>query len=177
MKKLFAAICIVMLALTACSTSSMNTKADKSKAKGGGGADAAKVGQPVSIKGNDKGSKLQVVAQKVVVTKPTDQFSSVDKGKKLIAVQFTLTNTGSAPYADAPSNGAVVVDKKGQQYESDIFFDSIAAGQMLPSQVKLAPGNKALGFLTFQVPVKAKIAQVQFSMDSGFGDTAQWNVA
>ena len=180
MKRVFIALLIVLLGTlsTACEVSDINTTADSGSANGDDGGSGsggpAKVGQPVTISGNGDGSKLKVVALKVVDTKPTDQFLTVDQGKRLVAVQFRLTNTGSAPYDDAPSNGAKVIDAKGQQYESDPFFENIAAGQQLPTNVKLAPGNKALGFLAFQVPKKAKVAQVQFSMDSGFGDTAQW---
>lgn len=170
------AVGVALLISTGCAASTVTTTPDKAGAKGGSGAGAARVGQPVTIKGNDSGSKLQVTVKKVQDTRPADQFSTVDKGKRLVAVQFRLVNTGTATYSDAPSNGAKVVDKQGQQYEADIFFDKIAAGPMLPSSMKLAPKNKALGYLTFQVPKRSKIAQVQFSMDSGFGGTGQWKV-
>jgi hypothetical protein len=176
MKRIIAGLFAASLALTGCTATDVSTKADNSEAKGGSDAETAKVGQPITIKGNEDGSKLQVTVKKIQNARPTDQFSTVDKGKRLVAVRFRLVNTGTAPYDDAPSNGAKVVDKSGQQYESDIFFDNISAGEMLPSSVKLAPKNKALGYITFQVPKRAKITQVQFSMDSGFGGTAQWNV-
>lgn len=135
----------------------------------------ARVGQPVTIEGNDDGSKIQVTALKVVNTKPTDQLLTVDQGKRLLAVQFKLVNTGTAPYADAPGNGAKVVDAQGQQYAAAIMFFDIGAGPMLPASMKIAPGHRALGYLAFQVPKSAKVSQVQFAMDSGFGETAQWN--
>ncbi len=164
---------VLGLVLAACTTGAVSTKSDTSKK--GSGDTAARVGQPITIKGNNDGSKLQVTVMKVVSTKPTDQFSTVDKGKRLVAVQFKLLNTGTATYDDAPSNGAKVVDAKGQQYEADFVFDKISAGEILPTSIKLAPKNRALGFLVFQIPTKAKIKQIQFSMDSGFGGTAQWN--
>ncbi|WP_310964552.1 DUF4352 domain-containing protein [Nocardioides terrisoli] len=167
------AVAAIAIALSGCAATDVNTKADNAK---GGKAASARVGQPVTVKGNDDGSKLQVTAKRVTNTSSSDQFVKPDKGKRLVAVQFVLKNTGTAAYDDAPSNGAKVVDKAGQQYEADAFFDQVAAGQQLPTSVKLAPGNRALGYLVFQVPVRARIAQVQFSMDSGFGQTAQWNV-
>jgi hypothetical protein len=171
---LVATLAVVVIAVTGCTATEVNTNPDTAAAKGK--ASSARIGQPVTIKGNGNGSKLQVTARRVVDTRSTDRFSTVDKGKRLVAVQFRLVNTGTATYDDAPSNGAAVIDRAGRQYEADAFVGSIAAGQEFPTAMKLAPGNKALGYLVFQVPVKAKVAQVQFSMDSGFGQTAQWNV-
>lgn len=174
MKRVIAALFVGVFGLSACA-STVNTKADDSQAKGGSGS-SAKIGQPVTIKGNDDGSKLQVIAKKVVKTRSTDGFTKADPGKRIVAVQFSMVNTGKVAYNDAPCNGAKVVDGKGQQFDCDIMFQKIGAGSILPANTKLAPGNKALGFLTFQIPMKSKVKQVQFSMDSGFADTAQWNV-
>lgn len=45
------------------------------------------------------------------------------------------------------------------------------------SGVKLTSGDKALGYIAFQVPKASKIAKVQFSMDSGFADeTGEWQL-
>lgn len=177
MKCIVAALVVVALVLTGCTASDVNTQPDLSEAEASGATEGAEVGQPITISGNEDGSKIQVTVKKVVMrTRPTDQFFQVDEGKRLVAVQFRLVNTGTVRYWDAPSNGAKVVDKDGQQFESDIFFHEISAGPMLPASVKLAPRNKALGYIAFQVPRNAKITQIQFSMDSGFGDTAQWNV-
>ncbi len=179
MKRTTVALLLLVLGLVAgCGASNVNTQPDKSAAKGGSDSSSAKVGQPITIKGSADGSQLQVTVIKVVKTRPTDQFSKVDKGQGLIAVQFKMVNTGTTAYNDAPSNGAVVVDARGQQYDGDagILFQKVSAGVLLPTLVKLAPNNKALGYLVFQVPLKAHIRQIQFAMDSGFGDTAQWNV-
>jgi hypothetical protein len=167
------AIAMVAVALAGCAATDVKTTADGAK---GGHAETARVGQAVTIKGNDDGSRLKVTAKRVVDTRSTDEFSKPDQGKRLVAVQFVLKNTGTATYDDAPSNGATVIDQAGRQYEADAFFSSVAAGQQFPTAMKLAPGNRALGYLVFQVPAKAKVAQVQFSMDSGFGETAQWDL-
>jgi len=177
-KRIISGLFIALLTLSACATTDVKTTPDGKSATGGGGAKSATIGQPVTIKGNDSGSKIQVTAKKVVLqnVKPTDGFSTVDPGKRLVAVRFLIVNTGTAPYDDAPSNGAKVVNAAGEQFDADITMSETTAGKGFPAQTKLAPGNKALGFLVFSVPAKAKITQVQFSQDSGFGDTAQWNI-
>lgn len=178
MKRIISGLFVAILALSGCATSQVNTKADNSQAKGGGSTKSAVIGQPVTIKGNDQGAKIQVTAKRIVQrgVRPTDGFSKVDPGKRLVAVQFLVVNTGTAPYEDSPSNGAKVVNAAGEQFEADITMSETTAGKGFPAMTKLAPGNRALGFLVFSVPAKAKITQVQFSQDSGFGDTAQWNV-
>jgi hypothetical protein len=172
---LAAAVAAIVIGGAGCTATDVNTTPDGGTAKAGRST-SARIGQPVTIKGNDDGSRLRVTAKRVVDTRSTDRFATPDKGKRLVAVQFLLVNTGTATYDDAPSNGAKVIDKAGRQYEADAFFDSIAAGQQFPTATKLAAGNRALGYLVFQVPARAKVAQVQFSMDSGFGQTAQWDV-
>ncbi|MFF3068842.1 hypothetical protein [Kitasatospora sp. NPDC057936] len=40
-----------------------------------------------------------------------------------------------------------------------------------------APGDTALGYITFQIPSSSKIQKVQFALDSGFAPTVgQWDV-
>ncbi|MDX2685112.1 DUF4352 domain-containing protein [Streptomyces scabiei] len=93
-----------------------------------------------------------------------------------MAVQFRLKNTGTVVYDDSPSNGARLVDAQGQQF--DTAFEDTTAGPGFPGSVAVAPGDTALGFITFEVPTASKIAKVQFAMNSGFsGSTGQWKVS
>ncbi len=140
-------------------------------------AEKAKIGQPVTIEGNEDGSQIQVIAVKVVPTTTSgNQFEAPQGGMRYAAVQFKLVNTGTAAYDDAPMNAAKVIDSEGQQFPATIVTE-VKAGPMLPSSVKLAKGGTALGYLAFEVPKAAKIVGVQFGIDSGFGQTAEWVVA
>ena len=179
--RMIGAALVVIIGLTGCTTgSSVNTKADKSghSAKNGGGnnsSSAAKIGDAVTVKGMD--TTASVTATKFIgVARSTDQFMKPGKCKRYVAVQFQINNTGSKAYDDAPSNGAKVIDGQGQQYDASMMDPATTAGQNFPATVKIIPGGKALGFVVFEVPIKAKITQVQFAMDSGFSDAAQWNV-
>jgi hypothetical protein len=74
-----------------------------------------------------------------------------------------------------PSNGAEVMDANGQGYGASI--EGSAAGPGFPGIVHIAPGDTALGYVTFQVPGGTRIATVQFTLSSGFADeTGQWIV-
>jgi hypothetical protein len=136
----------------------------------------AKVGDAITLKGS-AGSEIAVVVTNVVdPTKSTDGFSTPTAGNRYVAVQFRITNTGTAAYTDVPMNGAKVADADGQQFTSTVVM-SVAAGPTFPVTVALIPGGKALGYIVFQVPTTSKITAVQFGMDSGFGSTGEWAVS
>ncbi len=177
---LAATVAVAVLSMGCAATDSgVKNDPDKPAASGTGKAKsrAAKLGDPITIKGQEKGSAVQVTAVKYVATvKATDGFSEPAAGNRYAAVQFIVRNTGTVSYEDAPSNGAKVSDSKDQQYDVALVEKS-SAGQGLPSLLKLAPGGTARGFLVFEVPKAAKIVSVQFSQASGFGETAEWKIA
>ncbi|MDJ0346983.1 DUF4352 domain-containing protein [Streptomyces sp. PH10-H1] len=115
----------------------------------------------------------------VTVTRVVDpagaEVFTPDAGKRFVAVQFRLRDTGTAVYSDAPSNGAQVIDTQGQAFNSTIADTN--AGPSFPGIVRLTSGSSALGFITFEVPKGSVIAKVQFTLNSGFADnTGQWTV-
>jgi hypothetical protein len=139
--------------------------------------DPAVAGDTLDLTGQETGETMAVTLVKVLDTAPAEnEFSSPDAGKKFVAVQFKLKNTGTVVYSDSPSNGARVVDTQGQQFDASI--EDTAAGPGFPGSVTIAPGDSALGFITFEIPTSSKVAKVQFAMNSGFsGNTGQWNVS
>jgi hypothetical protein len=140
-------------------------------------APTAKFGQAITVKGNTEGSQVQVTATKLVPsTVSTNQFEKPQDGMRYAAVQFKIVNTGTVPYEDSPSNGARLIDTDGQQFQSTIV-SKLKAGAVFPGSVKLAKGGTALGYVVFEVPKAAKITGVQFGMDSGFAETAEWVVS
>ena len=136
----------------------------------------AAVGHTLSLTGINSGEKVDVTVVKVVDPASGTGISSPPPGKRLVAVQFRLHNTGSATYNDTPANGAKVVDTKGQGFDSAIA-DTTSAGPNFPATTTISPGGKALGFVVFEVPTGSKIAMVQFALNSGIStDVGQWKV-
>lgn len=133
-------------------------------------APKARVGSTVSLDGQEEGVKVDATVVKVVDPAPPGQFGA-PKGR-LVAIQIKLTNTGTQPYTDSPSNGAKLVDKEGQSFTTT-FGDSTAGPPI--GSVTIAPGDSRLGFLTFDVPKGAALAKFQLTLDSGFADeTGEW---
>jgi hypothetical protein len=137
----------------------------------------ATVGSSITLAGNTSGEQMAVTVTKVITdANPDTDFDSAPAGDRLYAVQFRLADTGSAAYSDSPSNGATVVDSAGQSYQSGV--ETVAGCQSFPGMENIAPDASGLGCIVFEVPKSAKIAEVQFTLDSGFGpQTGQWDVA
>lgn len=180
------------LALTGCGPAEIATKPDAaaissapatSSPSSAGGApstppasQAATIGDTVTLKGNADGEQLAVTIKKWVdPAKSANQYSKPEEGKRWVAAQFELVNTGTAVYSDSPSNGTQVADDQGQQFQTT--FGEVTAGPAMTSSAKVAPGAKVLGWIVYEVPQDSKIATIQFTMNSGFASqTGQWTV-
>lgn len=93
-----------------------------------------------------------------------------------VAGQFEIKNTGSSAYSDSPNNCVQAADASGQRL-SATFVSGISNGPIMTSDMKLTPGDKALGWIVFEVPAGTKVATVQFTPNSGMADqTGQWAI-
>ncbi|MCX4746035.1 DUF4352 domain-containing protein [Kitasatospora sp. NBC_01287] len=135
------------------------------------------MGDTLELAGTEAGARLAVTVTQVVDrAEAANQFSSPSPGQHLVAVQFRLHNIGTSDYSDSPDNSAQLIDTSGQDFNTAIT-DSTTAGPAFPGIVHLAPGDTALGFITFQIPDSSTVAKVQFTPASGFANqTGQWAV-
>jgi hypothetical protein len=142
------------------------------------GAVTPRLGQSLSLKGNVSGESIDVAFTRWVNNAhPKDTFMDTPpSGKRLVAAQFRITNTGSSEYVDSPSNGAFVFDSKGRKYRGAFLFDSLREGKVFDAAVNLSGGKSAVGFLAFEVPKNAAIRRVEFSENSGFGQSGEWTI-
>lgn len=174
-----AAVIIAIAAVAAANSaghSLQNTGTAAGSTKSAGPPEKATVGTTITLTGNSSGEQMGVTVTKVISdASPADSFNTAPAGDRLVAVQFRLTDSGSAPYSDSPSNGAAVVDASGQSYQSGL--ETVAGCQAFADIENIAPGSSGLGCITFEVPTAAKIVAVQFTLDSGMGpDTGEWSV-
>ncbi|MEW1638640.1 DUF4352 domain-containing protein [Streptomyces sp. NPDC093801] len=187
--RLTATAAIALLALTACGPAdeittkpdpkgappSPTVPAEAAPSKPAPGK-AAAVGDTVTLKGNSNGEQLAVTIKKWAdPAQPADDFMKPQDGKRWVAAQFELVNTGTAVYNDSPSNGTQVADAEGQQFQTT--FAETTAGPAMTSAAKVSPGAKVLGWITYEVPKDSKIVKVQFAMNSGFASqTGEWTI-
>jgi hypothetical protein len=135
---------------------------------------AARVGSTITLKGNTDELIAVTLVKVAPVAKPKDVYFTPDKGNRLFAVQFRITNKSTAAYEDSPTNGAKAIDAEGQQYDTSMLDSTL--GQSIAGSVKLLPGRSVLGVINYEVPAGAKITSVQMSADSGFGESGEWVV-
>jgi hypothetical protein len=155
---------------------SKDTSAEEKTDKPAEKEKTAAVGDTLTLTGIEDGEQLDVTLKKWLPTaKPSTEFDIPQDGTRWAAAQFELVNTGSKVYADSPSNGAKAADSEGQRFNS--WFGEISAGPAMSSDVSLPKGEKALGWIVFEVPKNSKVVSVQFAMNSGFSNqTGQWTV-
>ncbi|MFE7527463.1 DUF4352 domain-containing protein [Kitasatospora sp. NPDC057542] len=183
---------LVALSATACNStggSSVSTEAkqpaatagsEAAKPAGSKPADTAKapakVGDTIALKGNDPADTADVTLVKVVDNaEGEDEFTHPADGKRFVSIQFRIKASGKKAYSDAPGNGAKVVDAQGQAFGSTVATTKAGPGFQVPANI--APGESALGFVTFEVPKDAQLDKAQFGLDSGFApQTGQWKL-
>lgn len=134
----------------------------------------AKVGDSVTLKGMGDGEQLVVTLVKIKdPARSANDFSGPEDGQRWIGLQLRLVNTGTATYQDSPSNGLQVADSEGQRFSPT--FGEIKSGPVMSSDVKLLPGDKALGWIIVEAPKASQISTMQFALNSGMGpQTGQW---
>jgi hypothetical protein len=118
MKKISTVVAILLaLTLAACTPPEVTSSPDgkiasprKSKA-----ATQAKIGDTISLKGNEPGLKIAVTVVKVSPSaKAKDEFNRPEQGQRFVAIQIALKNIGSIAYDDTPGNGAKLIDIEDQ---------------------------------------------------------------
>lgn len=134
------------------------------------------VGDTVQLSGNDVGELLAVTLTKVVNPAPgSDEFDKPGSGNRLVATQFRIADIGTTTFVDSPDNDVQLIDSAGQSYYPSLT--TVASGPSFPGEVRIPPGDSRLGYVVFDVPAKATVAQVQFVPDSGFAAaTGTWTV-
>lgn len=146
----------------------------------GSGSHKAKVGDSITLNGEQDDDKLTITLVKIVTSgvKATDGFSTPDSGKHYVAVQFRLTNSGSGSYSDDPYLDVQLLDASGQSFQPDFMMTDSTAGHGFASTVNIAPGDSQLGYVIVQMPNGDAPADIQFSLNGGFGGTtAQWQAS
>ncbi|MFI1970794.1 DUF4352 domain-containing protein [Streptomyces cinnamoneus] len=141
-----------------------------------GGDRNVTVGGTITVTAKN-GAKVAVTLKNWVdPAKSNNKFMTPKPGKRWVAAQLEISNTGQSVYDDSPANGVKVLDEGTEPWTHSI--GETTSGPNMPATVKLKPGEKALGYVVVSVPEQSKPKAVTFAPDSGFSsDIAQWAVA
>ncbi|NUP47224.1 MAG: DUF4352 domain-containing protein, partial [Catenulispora sp.] len=139
-------------------------------------AQKAGVGDTINLTDSANGKNIKVTVVKVVDPDSSgNEFEQPPAGDRFESIQFRIVNSGAATYQDDPLVEITAKDAAGQNMQQTIVT-STAAGAQMPSSVNLAPGDTALGYVTFAVPSGDRIAQAQYALDAGLGTTGEWQI-
>lgn len=96
---------------------------------------------------------------------PADQFNTPSAGKRLVAVNLTLTNKSNAIIQDDADSTTTVIGSDNQTYQSSI--DSVTGCTDFNSgQFTLTAGGTSSGCVVFSIPLAVKVAKVEFQPTS-----------
>lgn len=141
------------------------------------GQAAAAVGGSITLQGMDAGLKMKVTVDRFFnPATPAEDYMKPKAGTKLVALQVTLSNVGSAVYDSSPEGGAVLIDDQGQQYRTT--FGRISEGQGFGGQATINAGDSRKGVIIFEVPESAKLVKFQYGLNSGFArQKGEWSLS
>ncbi|MGR6916956.1 DUF4352 domain-containing protein [[Actinomadura] parvosata] len=137
----------------------------------------ARVGGALTLQGTDPSLKVSVTVNRVVnPATPASDFLKPQAGKKLVAVEITLTNAGQAVYTDAPSTGAWLIDAEGQQHRFSL--SNVTEGQSFGGTVTINAGDSRKGVIVFEVPQAAQLTKFQFGLNYGIASQkGEWTLS
>ncbi|GAA1697576.1 hypothetical protein [Streptomyces yatensis] len=93
-------------------------------------------------------------------------------GERLVAAEFSIVGTGTGTYHDAGYSGAKVIDSTGKKYIGKPGSPTV--GESLDLSLVLQPGERAAGWIVFDVPEGAKITAVTYQMDATGSTRSAW---
>ncbi len=155
---------------------------DAEKASRGGGKSTPVVTQPSkapqSISFKDLNGNPYIVTEMSVIdpAKGADQFTLPNAGNRFVAVKVKVTDTGSKQISDDANLNMTIVGSDGQTYSAD-FSNVLGCTNFDSGSYHLSSQQSSVGCVVFQVPVKVKVSDVEWSPSGGFGSSfGTWKV-
>ncbi len=134
------------------------------------------IGDPVKLKGENTGEQVEATLVAYRKSVFAGEYDEPEDGMKFVGVTLRIKNTGSIPYSDSPSNGAVILTPRGEQGKTA----TIATGECsenFADSVRIAPGESQEGCIAFEIPEGVTAAKLQWTPSSGFSnETAEWTI-
>jgi hypothetical protein len=134
-----------------------------------------RIGYTAVLNGRQVGDQLEVTLLNAVDPDPTPtKLTEAPAGTHYVSFQIRIANSHSStkPYTAMFPYGITAQDDQGQYMETAAFADT-KAGSHLPTYLSIAPGEQALGYISFKVPDGSKVTTVQMIL--GATTSTAWN--
>jgi hypothetical protein len=165
-----------MVALALISASAFVAGSASAQAAGtpAGPPQTATIGQTISLPRPSGGPVAVTVVKVVNPDTATLQAEAPPLGEHLESVEFQIANTGHSNYREDP-----LLDITAEDADAQIVLNAgvsaTTAGPRLPSVLNLAPGEKATGYVTFDVLEGDNITTVVYALNGGlFESSGVW---
>lgn len=136
-------------------------------------AEPAGIGDSITLKDLDE-NEYKITVTKLVDPVTGGEFDEPQSGNRFIGVKLTIKSLSDGTYNDSPSNGAIVIDTRDEQWDPTILTEGNCK---LPTNVKIAPGAQRKICIPFEIGDRRKPKTFQFALDSGFGDeNGEWSL-
>jgi hypothetical protein len=140
------------------------------------GEPATTVGTTVDVAASTFHPDVSVLAGAPVAVQPGAGVR-VPKGQHLVAVPLRLSNEGLLRWDLPVTARTTVIDTLGVEVKVAKAITSVKAHQLLPAQVKLAPGSSVTGYTVFAVPNGRSIRSVTLALGQSPDDAVTWQAA
>jgi hypothetical protein len=132
---------------------------------------AAGVGDSITLAGYESGYKVTLV--KVRNNPPHDEFIPPERGMRYYAVYLKVKVTDGSTTEVCASSDSSVVDGQSQTFAASVY-DAAEPGFGCP---RIAVGKERAGWVTFEVPKRARLVSFTYTPDAGFADeTGEWQI-
>lgn len=125
------------------------------------------------------GGRLDVTPQVLLDPAPYYQrtaYDELEEGSRLVALRLKVTNRADEDQLVGPTGTVHFHGSDGRSYDN-YSFDETSAGPMF-DQLRLAPGQSMVGFLTAQIPEEVAVEAVDFAVQDVRGEeTLRWEVS
>jgi hypothetical protein len=144
----------------------------------GGNARRADVGDVITLRSGQRGSRIHV--RLVGVVDPV-QGGHADvparRGDHYVGLRLRLSNGGRVPYIDSPSNSSTLMTSGGPDARA-VFLEGGPCRGDFPARVRLAPGGKAEGCVPYELAAGSRPQALRFTLEAGYGPaTGEWRLA
>ena len=125
---------------------------------------------------DSSGDAYRVTLVKVIdPAQSSNPYITPDNGTRFVAAVFTVKALSGSPQDEDANDDAALTGSNGQSYSAT--FASITGYTNFDNGViHVAQGETVTGSVTFELPDRVKVVNVQWTTSAGFGSTTQWDV-
>jgi hypothetical protein len=130
------------------------------------------IGSAITIRSYDEYVRITLLSVQSPV-ELDNRVATTSAGNRFVAVSLRIVNLSRQRYNDSPSNGARLVTATRAAYRITLPGKEPNLDEM-PA---IPPGGTHTGWITFEIPARARLSTFRFVLDSGFSrEHGEWRL-